>query len=74
VDEVVEGVNGFLRTLVAKGAILGGKCYLNPDLNNPTEIAAGKVYFDFDFTPCYPAEHITFTSHLVDDYITEVFK
>jgi len=74
IDEVTEGVNAYLRHLVAVGAILGGKCYADPDLNTPDQIMAGKVYFDFDFTPPYPAEHITFRSHLVDDYIEEVFS
>lgn len=74
IDEVTEGVNAYLRHLVAVGAILGGKCYADPDLNTPDQIMAGKVYFDFDFTPPYPAEHITFRSHLVDDYIAEVFS
>lgn len=74
IDEVTEGVNAYLRHLVAVGAILGGRCYADPDLNTPDQIMAGKVYFDFDFTPPYPAEHITFRSHLVDDYIEEVFS
>ncbi len=74
IEEVTEGVNAYLRHLVALGAILGGKCYADPDLNTPDQIMAGKVYFDFDFTPPYPAEHITFRSHLVDDYIEELFS
>lgn len=41
-------------------------------LNTPDSIALGKVYFDFDFTPPYPAEHITFRSHLSNDYLTEI--
>jgi len=73
VEDVLEGVNAYLRNLKAKGAILGGECWANEELNTADQIAAGKVYFDFDFTPPYPAEHITLRSHLVDDYIEEVF-
>lgn len=73
VDDVIEGVNAYLSHLVVIGAILGGKCWADPDLNSASEIAAGRVYFDFDFTPVYPAEHITFRSHLVNDYISEIF-
>lgn len=72
-DDVTEGVNNYLRTLVNVGAILGGNCYADPDLNTPDQIAQGKVYFDFDFTPVYPAEHIIFRSRLVNDYIEELF-
>lgn len=73
VADVTESVNAYLRYLTSIGAILGGKCWADPDLNTPDQIALGKVYFDFDFTPPYPAEHITFRSHLVNDYISEIF-
>ncbi len=72
VSDVVESVNDYLRSLTAQGAILGGKCWADPDLNTPSAIQSGKVYFDFDFTPPYPAEHMTFRSQMVNDYISEV--
>ncbi len=74
IGDVEEGVNAYLRDLVAMGAILGGKCWADPDLNTAANIQLGKVYFNFDFTPVYPAEHVTFRSHLVNDYIEEVFN
>ena len=74
VEDVLEGVNAYLRHLKAKGAILGGRCWADEELNTPDQIAQGKVYFDFEFTPPYPAERVTFRSHLVHDYIEEVFK
>lgn len=73
VDDVLEGVNAYLRHLVAVGAILGGRAWADPDLNTPDQITQGIVYFDFDFTPPYPAEHIVFRSRLVNDYIEEIF-
>lgn len=73
VKDVTEGVNAYLRHLTSIGAILGGSCWIDPALNAPDQIAQGKVYFDFDFTPAYPAEHITFRSHLVNNYIKEIF-
>jgi phage tail sheath protein FI len=73
VTEVVEGVNAFLRSMVTQGAILGGTCWADPDLNSASAIADGEIYFDFDFTPAYPAEHITFRSHLVNDYVETIF-
>jgi phage tail sheath protein FI len=72
IEDVLEGVNAYLATLKALGAILGGKAYADPELNTPANISQGKVYFDFEFTPPYPAEHITFRSHLVNDYISEI--
>lgn len=73
VQDVVEGVNDYIRHLVAIGALIGGQCWADPELNTPDQVAQGKIYFDFDFTPPYPAEHITFRSHMVNDYLKELF-
>lgn len=69
IDDVIEGVNSYLANLKAQGAIISGKCYATSELNTPANIASGKVYFDFEFTPPYPAEQITFRSHLVSGTI-----
>lgn len=73
VQDVEDGVNAYIRSLVAQGALLGGRCWADPDLNTAQNIQQGKVFFNFDFTPPYPAEHITFRSKLTDEYIEEVF-
>ena len=72
-EEVVESVNAFLRSLVAQGAILGGRSWADPELNDAAAIAAGRIYFDFDFTPAYPAERITFRSRITDRYVETIF-
>ncbi|KAB2978024.1 MULTISPECIES: phage tail sheath subtilisin-like domain-containing protein [unclassified Wolbachia] len=69
IDDVIEGVNSYLASLKAQGAIISGKCYATPELNTPANIASGKVSFDFEFMPPYPAEQITFRSHLVSGAI-----
>jgi len=71
-EDVTQGVNDYLARLQAQGAILGGNCYPTPGLNTPSSISDGKVYFTFDFTAPYPAEHITFQSKLVNTYIEEI--
>lgn len=73
VTEVTEKVNAYLRSLTTQGAILGGLCWVDPDLNSNDAISGGHIYFDFKFTPVYPAEHVTFTSYIVDDYIQTIF-
>jgi phage tail sheath protein FI len=72
VEDVREGVAAKLRQLKAQGAILGGDCWFDPDLNTAESIANGQVFWDFDFTPVYPAEHLTFRMHLVNDYVNEI--
>lgn len=73
VEAVVEGVNQYLRYLQNLGAVLGGKCWADPDLNTPYAISQGQLFIDFDFTVPYVAERITFRAHLVNDYVTEIF-
>lgn len=74
IEDVLEGINNYLRHLKSIGAIIGGVAFADPALNTPDQIALGKVSFDFDFTPPYPAEHITFRSRMVDDYLQEIFQ
>jgi len=73
-DAVVSSVNAYLRQLKARGAILGGKCWVDPDFNTEADIAAGKVTFSYDFTAPYPAERVTFRSTITSDYVASIFS
>lgn len=64
IDAITESVNAFLRTLQARGAIIGGECTYNPDLNPPTQLALGQLVFSLEFMPPPPTERITFESTL----------
>lgn len=72
IDDVEESVNAFMRDLTAQGAILGGRCWADPDLNSPSQIEQGKVWFNVDFTPNYPAEHVIFRSRIVNDFLEDI--
>lgn len=72
-DDIAQGVNDYLARLVSQGAILGGRCYPSPGLNTPASVADGKLFMDFDFTPTFPLEHLTFRSKLTNEYIEEIF-
>lgn len=71
-EDVADGVNSYISTLVNLGAVIGGRCWADQTLNTPAEIALGKVYFNFEFTPPYPAQTVTFRSILTNDYLTEL--
>lgn len=73
-EEVQESVRSYLRFLQARGAILGGDVWVDPELNDPVTISNGQVYFDFEFTPPYPAERVSFRSHLVNTYVVDLFR
>jgi phage tail sheath protein FI len=73
-EEVQESVREYLRSLKARQAILGGDVWVDPELNTAANISNGQVFFDFDFTPPYPAERVTFRSHLVNSYVVDLFR
>ncbi len=74
IEDVLEGINNYLRYLKSIQAIIDGNAFINPELNPPSQISQGKITFDFDFTPPYPAEHITFRSRMTDEYLEELFS
>lgn len=72
IEDVTGGVQAFLNRLTAQGRIAGGRVWANPELNTPEAMNNGKVVFDFDFSPYGVAEHITFQSRMVNDYLEDI--
>jgi phage tail sheath protein FI len=62
IDSIKETVNAFMRTLIARGALVDGECVFDSAKNPETEVAQGKLRFDFNFMPPVPMERITFES------------
>ena len=73
-EEVTTQVNAYLRQITTLGAIAGGLCSRDGDLNSPQSIRNGEAYFRLELTPSYPAEHIVFVRKISDTYLTEVLK
>lgn len=69
-DAVTESVNEFIRTLIGRGALVGGSCTFDPGANPPTALALGHVVFDLEFMPPPPAERVTFQSRLNINLLT----
>lgn len=72
-EDVTASVKAYMRQLRVRGAILGGDCWVDPEFNTEADITQGHATFSYDFTPPYPAERVTFRSHLVSDYIRNLF-
>ncbi|MGI0120282.1 phage tail sheath protein [Zooshikella sp. RANM57] len=72
VEDVTEGVNNYLAYLTSIGAIAGGRCWVDKEINSPSEIQQGKIKFDYDFSAFAPAEHLTFRAQMVNGYLKEV--
>ena len=64
IDSIRESVNGFIRTLIMRGALIDGGCIFDVAKNPVTEIAAGHLTFDIEFMPPTPCERISFESFI----------
>lgn len=73
IQDLVDGVQAYINTLAANGAIIGGECWADAALNTPTELMAGRVYINFAFTAAAPAERITFLSELTGRFYADIF-
>ena len=72
VADLIDGANAFGQRLVGQGALLGFRCWLDPELNTETVLKAGKLYLNFDFEPPAPLEHLIFRAHREDNYYREL--
>lgn len=72
-DDIIETINAFLRKLYELGAINGGKAWLDGELNTKESLAAGNLYINVDFAPKSPAQTITITYRINNDYTVEEF-
>jgi phage tail sheath protein FI len=72
IDVITEAANGFLRKLIADGAILDGKAWYDSKLNPVEELNSGHVTLSYDFMPPPPAESITYKATVNINYLREI--
>lgn len=66
--DILETINARFRALTAQGRVIGARAWFDPSVNAAVDLAAGKLAFDYDFTPCAPAEAITLNQRITDRY------
>src|SRR5438270_6271957 len=60
ITAILASVNSFVRTLIQRGALVGGSASYDPAQNPPSQVAAGQLVFDIDLMPPPPAERLSF--------------
>jgi phage tail sheath protein FI len=71
----IEGdVNSYLRLLRARGALIGGKCWIDPTVNTPATFAAGELTVDFDLEPPACLEQLQFRARRNPQYYTDFIE
>lgn len=72
IRDVSDSVQAYLDTLIARGALIGGTVWLDPELNTQATLMAGQLYVNFDIEPPAPLERLTFRAHRNGDYYEEL--
>jgi len=67
-------VNSYLRLLRSRGALIGGKCWIDPTVNTPATFAAGELTVDFDLEPPACLEHLQFRARRNPQYYTDFIE
>lgn len=72
--DIEETIKARLRywTNPARGRLIGANVWIDPDLNPPAQLAAGKIVVDYDYTPCAPAEELTINQRITDRYYGDI--
>lgn len=71
VKDILETINARFRKLISQGRLIGGKAWYDPALNDPVDLAAGKVVIDYEFTPAAPLEGLTLNQRITDKYYAD---
>ncbi|OOF43082.1 phage tail protein [Rodentibacter trehalosifermentans] len=71
VKEIVEAINAKWREFVAKGYLIGGKAFINPELNTAATLKDAKLLISYDYCPVPPLEQLGFRQHISDEYLVE---
>jgi hypothetical protein len=70
--DIEETINARFRKLTSAGRLVGASAWIDPDQNPPSQLAAGKIVVDYDYTPCAPAESITLNQRITDRYYADM--
>ena len=72
VEDVLDGVNAYLRSLKARSIIVNGSAWADPELNSEADLNLGHLIISFDFCDHPLAEKITLQYNLNTDYLSEI--
>lgn len=70
--DIRDSVKSYLEELENRGAILGGDCWLDAELNTEATLKAGQIYIDFDIEPPAPLERLSIRAHRNGSYYEEL--
>lgn len=69
--DMTERANAFFRAAKAQGIIVGGRCWIDPEDNPPSDMKNGVVKWRIDPEAPAPMEHIVYYAQRNADYYTQ---
>jgi phage tail sheath protein FI len=69
--DIVEYINGQGRQLVRDGYLIGFNCWVDPAANSASQLSAGKLVLDYDFTDVPPLENLNLRQRKTDRYLAD---
>ncbi len=73
IETVVNSINQWLNSLVARGQLLGGRCLFREEDNPTIELMDGIYHFKVFITPPSPAEDMEFNLEIDTEYYSTLF-
>lgn len=71
VKDIIEGINAKWRDWVTKGYLVGGKAWLNKELNSATNLKDAKLLISYDYCAVPPLEQLGFNQYISDEYLVQ---
>lgn len=72
IRDILETINAKFRELKTQGRIIGAEAMFREADNSPAAMAAGKLVFDYSYTPCAPAESIGINQRITDRFYAQL--
>lgn len=71
VKDIIEAINAKWRDWVTKGYLVGGKAWLNKELNSATNLKDAKLLISYDYCAVPPLEQLGFNQYISDEYLVQ---
>lgn len=71
IRDMLESINAKFRELVTAGYVLGASAWYDEAANQPSQLKAGRVAIDYDYTPVPPLENLVLNQRITDRYFAD---
>lgn len=72
IRDILETINAKFRDLKSQGFIIGAEATFRQQDNSPVAMAAGRLVFDYEYTPCAPAESLGLNQRITDRFYADL--